>query len=103
MKVIRTTEGYMVELENGDYLCDLHDDNLWDTRAEAEEVIAQAQGKPTTVDMSDPRIMMHEAAHAFYEWEKGRYNGNSPMSDDDRLTWMQGYVYAYAKLTGVNK
>lgn len=42
MKVIRTTEGYMVELPDGDYLCDMHDDNLWDTRAEAEEVIAQA-------------------------------------------------------------
>jgi hypothetical protein len=49
MKVIRTTEGYMVELDNGDYLCDMHDDNLWDTRAEAEEVIAQTQGKHKTL------------------------------------------------------
>lgn len=40
MKVIRTTEGFMVELPNGDYLYDEHGDNLWDTRAEAWDVIA---------------------------------------------------------------
>jgi hypothetical protein len=38
--------------------------------------------------------LLAQASQAFYEWEQGRYNGNSPMSDDDRLTWMQGYVYA---------
>ena len=62
MKVIRTTEGYMVEMDNGDYLCDMHDDNLWDTRAEAEEVIAWAQGvKPdntqsTWVGLTDEEL-----------------------------------------------
>jgi hypothetical protein len=45
MKVIRTTEGYMVELANGDYLCDMHGDNLWDTRSEAEREIALALGE----------------------------------------------------------
>jgi len=44
MKVIRTTEGYMVEQADGDYLCDEHGDNLWDTRLEAESVIDIAQG-----------------------------------------------------------
>lgn len=34
----------MVELAIGDYLYDEHGDNLWDTRAEAEEVIDAAQG-----------------------------------------------------------
>jgi Mlc titration factor MtfA (ptsG expression regulator) len=43
-------------------------------------------------------LIMHEAAHAFYQWEQGRYNGNSPLSDEDRLTWMQGYVYAYNQM-----
>jgi hypothetical protein len=43
MKVIRTTEGFMVEKDDGDYLCDLHDDNLWDTRSEAEEAIEWAK------------------------------------------------------------
>ena len=39
MEVIRTTEGYMVELDNGDYLCDEHGDNTWETRLEAESVM----------------------------------------------------------------
>jgi len=44
MKVIRTTEGYMVEQEDGDYLCDDHGDNTWETRLEAESVMDIAQG-----------------------------------------------------------
>jgi hypothetical protein len=40
VKIIRTTEGYMVELPDGEYLCDIHGDNLWDTRDEAEDVVA---------------------------------------------------------------
>ena len=35
-----------------------------------------------------------ESSHAFYEWEELRYSGNSPLSDDDKQIWMQGYVYA---------
>lgn len=35
-----------------------------------------------------------ESSHAFYEWEELRYSGNSPLSDDDKNIWMQGYVYA---------
>lgn len=45
MKVIRTTEGYMVELDNGDYLCDDHGDNTWETRAEADEVMSLRIGR----------------------------------------------------------
>ena len=44
MKVIRTTEGFMGELPDGDYLCDEHGDNLWETRGEAEREIAFALG-----------------------------------------------------------
>lgn len=44
MKVIKTNDGYMVELENGDYLCDDHGDNTWDTRSEAEAVVAVVLG-----------------------------------------------------------
>jgi hypothetical protein len=57
----------------------------------------------TPVDMNDPRVMMHEAAHAFYHWEQGRYNGHSPLTDDDRLTWMQGYVYAHTQMKEKSK
>jgi hypothetical protein len=44
MKVIRTTEGYMVEQEGGDYLCDEHGDNTWETRLEAEAVATEVLG-----------------------------------------------------------
>jgi hypothetical protein len=59
MKVIRTTEGYMVELDNGDYLCDMHDDNTWDTRAEAEDVIDHAQGKQKKTWAEFNRLRFH--------------------------------------------
>jgi hypothetical protein len=35
-----------------------------------------------------------EAAQAFYEWEEVKYSGTSPLSDDDKHIWIQGYVYA---------
>ena len=40
MKVIKTNDGYMVELPDGDYLCDEHGDNLWDTYDAAWGVVA---------------------------------------------------------------
>jgi hypothetical protein len=36
----------------------------------------------------------YEATQAFYEWEEVKYSGTSPLSDDDRHIWIQGYVYA---------
>jgi len=45
MKVIRITEGFMVELPTGQYLSDMHGDNLWETRSEAEREIALALGE----------------------------------------------------------
>lgn len=46
-------------------------------------------------------LLQHEAAHAFYQWENSTYGTNSTLSDDDRATWMQGYVYAYKQLKGL--
>jgi hypothetical protein len=56
MKVIKTNDGYMVEQDNGDYLCDANGDNTWDTHSEAEAVIEIAQGAEPmvlTVDTLD--------------------------------------------------
>ena len=39
--------------------------------------------------MSDK--LMEEAKDAFYKWEEGKDMG---LSDNDRMIWMQGYVYA---------
>ena len=28
---------------------------------------------------------------AFYEWEQSKYGDASPLSDNDRLLWVEGY------------
>ena len=57
----------------------------------------------TEIDMNDPRVIQHEAAHAFYLWEDSTYGADSTLSDTDRATWMQGYIYAYKQLKGLIK
>ena len=44
-QIIKTNDGYMIELANGDYLHDKSGDNLWDTRSEAEAIIASSFGE----------------------------------------------------------
>ena len=56
MKVIKTNDGYMVEQDNGDYLCDANGNNLFDWYHEAEAVLTEAQGDEPmalTVDTLD--------------------------------------------------
>jgi hypothetical protein len=38
-QVIKTTEGYMVEMSNGDYACDAQGNNTWDTFNKARDVL----------------------------------------------------------------
>lgn len=38
-QVIKTTEGYMVEMSNGDYACDANGDNTWDCFTDAMNVL----------------------------------------------------------------
>jgi hypothetical protein len=35
-----------------------------------------------------------EANEAFYKWEEKLFNGNSPLSDNDRNLFVTGYVIA---------
>jgi hypothetical protein len=65
MKVIKTNDGYMVELPDGDYLCDMHGDNLWETQDAAdreialvlgEEALTQLEQYPTYHDVIDAVI-----------------------------------------------
>lgn len=60
-------------------------------------------GVPKTKDefFRDVRVIMHEAGHAFYHWENSTYGVDSTLSDEDRILWMQGYVYAYKQLKGL--
>ena len=59
MKVIKTNDGYMVEQDNGDYLCDAEGNNLFDWYHEAEAVLTEAQGDEPmalTVDTLDNEV-----------------------------------------------
>ena len=38
-QVIKTTEGYMVEMSNGSYACDANGDNTWDCFTDARDVL----------------------------------------------------------------
>lgn len=66
VKIIKTNDGYMVELPDGEHLCDRHGDNLWDTLDEVEDVIAT-----TYVDLSNyiedykPRTLMDAQLSAY--------------------------------------
>lgn len=53
-QVIKTTEGYMVEMSNGDYACDANGDNTWDCFTDAMNVLL---GLTTT--------KQEETAHTF--------------------------------------
>jgi len=44
--------------------------------------------------------LMAEATLEFYEWEK---TVDLILSDDDRIVWIQGYVWANAKSKGETK
>jgi hypothetical protein len=38
LEIIKTNDGYMVQKDGEDYICDANGDNLWDTYEEAEAV-----------------------------------------------------------------
>jgi hypothetical protein len=41
IEIIKTNNGYMVKDDTGDYVCDINDDNLFDTYEEAEDLMNQ--------------------------------------------------------------
>ena len=53
--------------------------------------------------LHDLTWLQQEAALAFYKWEESTYGVDSPISDEGRILWMQGYVYAYKQLKGLIK
>jgi hypothetical protein len=36
-------------------------------------------------------MMNKKANEVFYEWEQSKYGDNSPLSDDDRILWCEGF------------
>ncbi len=49
--------------------------------------------------MSAMKEMYFEANDKFYEWESFKFGNKSPLSDDDRLLWIEGYMFGYASGT----
>jgi hypothetical protein len=33
----------------------------------------------------------YKGNEAFYKWEQSQYGNDSPLSDNDRLLWVEGY------------
>lgn len=87
-EIIKTNDGYMVQLPSGDYACDDKGDNLFDTFVEAS---ALAWGLPTP---PEAQIRSAKAHRAFYAWEEDRYGNDSHLSDDHRMVWVEGYIQA---------
>ena len=87
-EIIKTDDGYMVQMPSGDYVCDDKGDNLFDTFVEAS-ALAWGLEKP-----SEDRIQSAKAHKAFYAWEDDRYGNDSPLSDDHRMVWVEGYLQA---------
>lgn len=63
MKVIKTNDGYMVELPNGDYLCDQHGDNLWDTQDAADREIALVLGEEALKQIDQDQLEQYPTYH----------------------------------------
>lgn len=87
-EIIKTNDGYMVQLPSGDYLHDADGDNLFDTFVEAS---ALAYGLPKPDQRT---INWGKANAAFYAWEDACYGDDSPLSDNDRDLWIHGYFQA---------
>jgi hypothetical protein len=83
LEIIKTNDGYMVQKDGEDYICDANGDNLFDTYEEAEAVF---YGTPVQTNWA-------KANAAFYEWERD-YGEESDLSDDDRMIWVEGYLQA---------
>ena len=102
LEIIKTNDGYMVQKDGGDYICDTNGDNLWDTYAEAEAVFYGFPHTPSNQIIRDAvsenifaETAWGKANAAFYAWEKHHYTeGVSDYSDEDRMIWVEGYLEA---------
>lgn len=45
--------------------------------------------------MTTDQDLAYEANDAFYRWEKIVHGDDSPLSDEDRLMWVSGYIVGF--------
>ena len=107
LEIIKTNDGYMVQKDGEDYICDAHGDNLWDTYAEAEAVfygvsqtspsqsirdaVGKAINKPKTYKVW-ARSISHvyaliEAADHESAWDKAKDMDGSDFIDSGHGDW----------------
>ena len=66
-QVIKTADGYMVLMSNGDYACDAQGDNTWDTFNEARELLCTL---PITKQEETARIFGQHYAYVHPSYTK---------------------------------
>jgi hypothetical protein len=81
LEIIKTNNGYMVQQNGEDYLCDANGDNLWDTYAEAEAVFWGVSQTYPTQSIRDAvgRVITGEQMN-YYNGEIETYFGESEVS-----------------------
>ena len=102
LEIIKTNDGYMVQKDDGDYICDANGDNLFDTFEDASAVFWGFAHTPSNQSIRDAvgenifaESAWGKANAAFYAWEKHHYTeGVSDYSDEDRMIWVEGYLEA---------
>ena len=107
LEIIKTNDGYMVQKDGSDYICDANGDNLWDTYAEAEAVfygtsqtspsqsirdaVGKAINKPKTYKVWAKNITYHyafiEAANDEEAWDKALAMDGSEFIDGNHIDW----------------
>ena len=107
LEIIKTNDGYMVQKDGEDCICDANGDNLWDTYAEAEAVfygvsqtspnqsirdaVGRAINKPKTYKVW-ARSVSHvyaliEAENHEEAWEKAKDMDGSDFIDSGHGDW----------------
>jgi len=107
LEIIKTNDGYMVQKDGEDCICDANGDNLWDTYEEAEAVfyghaytpsnqiirdaVGKALNKPKTFkvwarSVSHVYAMIEAASHE-EAWEKAKDMDGSDFIDSGHGDW----------------
>jgi len=100
LEIIKTNDGYMVQKDGEDYICDANGDNLFDTFEDACDVFWGVSRNPLNQGIRErvgknifAQTNWGKANEAFYKWERD-FKGESDLSDDDRMIWVEGYLQA---------
>jgi hypothetical protein len=85
LEIIKTNDGYMVQKDGEDYICDANGDNLWDTYAEAEAVFYGVSQTSPNQSIRDAVGRAINKPKTYKVWAKStsHYYAFIEASDDD--------------------